>query len=415
MEKIKKRLLKTKTSSTLQINELSLDLEKKGQKVYKFGLGQSPFPVPESLVKELQKNADKKDYLNVSGLLELREAVASYHTIKNKNLYSAYDVIIGPGSKELIFQTQLIMDGDLLLPCPSWVSYEPQAQILNKKIQWLTCDAQNNWSLESEKLNKICSETPNVNKLLILNSPNNPSGTTHDDLKSLAQVASKHNVIIISDEIYAELDFSGEYKSISHFYPEGTIISNGLSKWCGAGGWRLGTFIFPKELDYIKNILRSIASETFTSVSTPIQYAAIKAFTENHDQYLIDSRRILSCIAEYIYTQLSEVGLRCQKPQGGFYMLCDFSEVISTSEKNLSSKLLCAKILKDIGFAMLPGSDFGIDEAKLITRIAFVDFDGKKAMALANGHSSLTKDFLNEACPNIVEGIDVLKHWIKSH
>ena len=231
----------------------------------------------------------------------------------------------------------------------------------------------------------------------------------------MAQVASKHNIIIISDEIYAELDFSGEYKSISHFYPEGTIISNGLSKWCGAGGWRLGTFIFPKELDYIKNILRSIASETFTSVSAPIQYAAIKAFTENHDQYLIDSRRILSCIAEHIYTQLSEVGLRCQKPQGGFYMLCDFSEVISTSEKNLSSKLLCAKILKDIGFAMLPGSDFGIDEAKLITRIAFVDFDGKKAMALANGHSSLTKDFLNEACPTIVEGIDVLKHWIKSH
>ena len=96
-------------------------------------------------------------------------------------------------------------------------------------------------------------------------------------------------------------------------------------------------------------------------------------------------------------------------------MLCDFSEIVSTSEKNRSSKLLCAKILKDIGFAMLPGSDFGIDDAKLITRIAFVDFDGKKAMALANGHSNLTKDFLNEACPNIVEGIDVLKHWIKSH
>ena len=404
-----------KPSSTLKINEVSRELESKGEKIFKFGFGQSPFEVPQDIVNELRNNAFQNKYLPMQGLKELREAVAKYTSTKKDYKYNSANVIIGPGSKELIFQTQLIMDGDLLLPCPSWVSYEPQAQILNKKIQWLTCDAQNNWSLESEKLNKICSETPNVNKLLILNSPNNPSGTTHDDLKNLAQIASKHNVIIISDEIYAELDFTGEYKSIAHFHPEGTIISSGLSKWCGAGGWRLGTFIFPNELDEIKQTLHSLASETFTAVSAPIQYAAIKTYTENFNSYLKDSRRILSCIAEYIHNELTKTGLHCQKPQGGFYMLCDFTDAILLSNEISNSTSLCKKILKDIGFAMLPGADFGIDEKHLITRIAFVDFDGNKALNLAKNQVQLSDDFLKKACPNIVNGINTLKDWISKN
>ena len=98
------------------------------------------------------------------------------------------------------------------------------------------------------------------NKLLILNSPNNPSGTSNLQLKEIAFIAKKYNLIMISDEIYAELDFKGNYQSITHFYPEGTIISSGLSKWCGAGGWRLGTMIFPKNLSFIRKAMRSISS-----------------------------------------------------------------------------------------------------------------------------------------------------------
>ena len=82
--------------------------------------------------------------------------------------------------------------------------------------------------------------------MLILNSPNNPSGTNNEELEKIAVVCKKNNIIVISDEIYSELDFNGKYESITHFYPEGTIITSGLSKWCGAGGWRLGTLIFQK-------------------------------------------------------------------------------------------------------------------------------------------------------------------------
>ena len=411
---LQKNIIGLKASATLAINELSQKLITEGKEVFKFGLGQSPFPVPDIIVKELQKNAHQKDYLNVSGLIGLREEVANYHSNKNQYKYNAESVIIGPGSKELIFQTQLVLNCDLLLPSPSWVSYEPQAQILNKKVHWIKATAETNWHLDPEELDKTCASLDSVNKLLILNSPNNPSGTTHGNLKELANVAKKHNVIIIADEIYAELDFTGEYKSITHHYPEKTIVSSGLSKWCGAGGWRIGTLVFPDELSYIRDSVRTVASETFTAVSAPIQYAAIKAYSEDHSEYLENSRLILKMIGDYIYKELSSVGVICQKPQGGFYMICDFSNVVNKTHEINNDKTLCQKILNDIGFAMLPGSDFGMEEDKLLSRIAFVDFDGSKALKMISKEKPSSDNFLDLTCPKIAKGISLLKDWIIS-
>jgi len=411
---LQNNIIGLKASATLAINELSQKLITEGKEVFKFGLGQSPFPVPDIIVKELQKNAHQKDYLNVSGLIELREEVANYHSNKNQYKYNAESVIIGPGSKELIFQTQLVLNCDLLLPSPSWVSYEPQAQIINKKVHWIKATAETNWHLDPEELDKTCASLNSVNKLLILNSPNNPSGTTHGNLKELANVAKKHNVVIIADEIYAELDFTGEYKSITHYYPEKTIVSSGLSKWCGAGGWRLGMLVFPDELSYIRDSVRTVASETFTAVSAPIQYAAIKAYSEDHSEYLENSRLILKMIGDYIYKELSSVGVMCQKPQGGFYMICDFSNVVNKTHEINNDKTLCQKILNDIGFAMLPGSDFGMEEDKLLSRIAFVDFDGSKALKMISKEKPSSDNFLDLTCPKIAKGISLLKDWIIS-
>ena len=412
MAKIKENLINIKTSSTLGINELSIKLENDGREIFKFGLGQSPFPVPDVVVKELKNNAHKKEYLNVSGLYELRQQVAQYHSKKNRYFYDAENIIIGPGSKELIFQTQLVLEGDLLLPIPSWVSYEPQAHILNKKIHWIETTAKDNWHLSPKSLDNHCKKIKNVQKLLILNSPNNPSGTIHPNLKELAAVAKAHNLIIIADEIYAELNFEGNYESITHYYPNGTIISSGISKWCGAGGWRLGNLVFPKELKNICKVLRSVVSETFTSVSAPIQYAAIKAYSEDHTQYLYYSRKILKCIANYIYKKLTDVGVLCQKPQGGFYILCDFSSVISKTNEIVDSKSFCSKILDETGFAMLPGLDFGISKDRLIARLAFVDFDGRHVLNIASKNVSLDDKFVMEHCPKISKGIESLIDWL---
>jgi len=411
---IQNNIKSLKTSATLAINELSKQLIEEGKEVFMFGLGQSPFPVPKVIVDELKSHAHQKDYLNVSGLLELREQVANYHSKKNHYHYDSENVIIGPGSKELIFQTQLALDCDLLLPSPSWVSYEPQAQIINKKVHWINAIAESNWHLTPEELDKSCEKLKSVDKLLILNSPNNPSGTIHNNLKEFARVAKKHNIIIIADEIYAELDFTGEYKSLTHFYPENTIISSGLSKWCGAGGWRIGTLTFPKELSYIKDSIRNIASETYTAVSAPIQFAAIKAYSEDHSEFLENSRLILKMIADFVHNELSSVGVSCQKPQGGFYMICDFSNISNLAKKINDDKILCQTILNEIGFAMLPGSDFGLEGDKLLSRIAFVDFDGEEALRIISEVDISENELLNIICPKIVKGISILKNWIKN-
>jgi len=408
------RFRNTEPSSTLRINEISNKLLDEGKNVYKFGLGQSPFPVPEILIETLKKNAHQKDYLNVSGLLKLREVVAKYHSKKNLYNYSEDNVIIGPGSKELIFQCQMVTEMPLLLPKPSWVSYEPQAKILKKDVNWIDTSKNTNWHLSANALRDYCKNNKYKYQLLILNSPNNPTGTNNEDLEELSKICKKNNIIVISDEIYTELDFNGNYHSISHFYPEGTIISSGLSKWCGAGGWRLGTLIFPKELKIIYDSVRSLSSETFTSVSAPIQYAAVKAYTEDHSEYLKNSRKILKKVADFVYDQLSEIGIECIRPQGGFYILCDFSKIIKHNNIINNATTLCEQVLQNTGFAMLPGKNFGIEDEKLITRMAFVDFDGNKALSFMKDNTSIKDDDFNELFPKINEGILNLKSWLKS-
>ena len=408
------RFRNTEPSSTLRINEISNKLLDEGKNVYKFGLGQSPFPVPEILIETLKKNAHQKDYLNVSGLLKLREVVAKYHSKKNLYNYSEDNVIIGPGSKELIFQCQMVTEMPLLLPKPSWVSYEPQAKILKKDVNWIDTSKNTNWHLSANALRDYCKNNKYKYQLLILNSPNNPTGTNNEELEELSKICKENNIIIISDEIYTELDFNGNYHSISHFYPEGTIISSGLSKWCGAGGWRLGTLIFPKELKIIHDSVRSLASETFTSVSAPIQYAAVKAYTEDHSEYLNNSRTILKKVADFVYDQLSEIGIECIRPQGGFYILCDFSKIIKHNNIINNATTLCEQVLQNTGFAMLPGKNFGIEDEKLITRMAFVDFDGNKALSFMKDNTSIKDDDFNELFPKINEGILNLKSWLKS-
>ncbi len=117
--------------------------------------------------------------------------------------------------------------------------------------------------------------------------------------------------------------------SIAKYYPEGTIISGGLSKWCGAGGWRLGTFTFPQSLRWLQDAMAVVASETFTSTSAPIQYAAVRAFCSDREieHYLWQSRRILDLIGKYITAALQKAGVLVSLPQGAFYLFPDFSQL----------------------------------------------------------------------------------------
>ena len=124
-------------SSTLKINEISKKLEKEGKKIFKFGFGQSPFQIPTDIVNELKNNAHQNKYLPMQGLRELRESISKYTSAQKNYSYTSENVIIGPGSKELMFLLHVIFDGEIILPAPSWVSYAPQAILGRNKIQIL--------------------------------------------------------------------------------------------------------------------------------------------------------------------------------------------------------------------------------------------------------------------------------------
>ena len=315
-------------SPTLWINERCASLRAEGRPVYSLGLGQSPFPVPQTVVEELRQNAHQKDYQPVRGLWQLREAVAEYHRRTQGVERSADDVLIGPGSKELMFLLQLVYYGDLVIPTPSWVSYAPQAQIIGRQVQWLSTDLEHEWHLTPDELETLCQRDAARPRILILNYPSNPTGRTFrvSELRALARVARKYRVILLSDEIYGELHFEGRHVSIARYYPEGTIISGGLSKWCGAGGWRLGTFVFPPSLRWLLDSMSVVASETYTSTSAPIQYAAVRAFQGGTEieTYLVQARHILKALSHYAMWQLRSCGALVAAPHGAFYLLPDF-------------------------------------------------------------------------------------------
>ena len=321
---LKKIIKNLKPSSTLRMNEISNKLEQKGKKIYRFGFGQSPFQVPDDVVNELKNNAHQNKYLSMQGLNELRTAISKYSSNKNSQNYKPENIIVGPGTKELMFLLQLLFDGDILLPAPSWVSYAPQALLSRNRTHWIVTKSENNWFPTGEEIEKIIFKDKKKNYLLFLNSPNNPSGQICNNLKEISGIARKYNILILSDEIYSELSFNQNFKSISQFYPEKTIISTGLSKWCGAGGWRLGYFIIPEALKELRDSLKILASETFSSVSAPIQYAAIAAYSNNHDEYINNSRSILKTVGEYVYENLKSNKININKPQGGFYLMPEF-------------------------------------------------------------------------------------------
>jgi len=205
-------------SSTLKINEISRELEEKGNKIFKFGFGQSPFQVPDDIVNELKVNAHQNKYLPMQGLFDLRKSVAKYTSEKKDYNYSAENVVIGPGSKELMFLLHVIFDGEIILPAPSWVSYAPQAIIGRNKIKMIQTKRENNWFPTASEIEKVVLKDKKKNYLLFLNSPNNPSGQICENLEEISKVAKKYNLIILSDEIYSELSFYENYQSLLKFF-----------------------------------------------------------------------------------------------------------------------------------------------------------------------------------------------------
>jgi aspartate aminotransferase len=410
-------------SATLAINELSNRLLKEGRVVHKLGLGQSPFPVPMPVVNALKVYAREKDYLPVEGLRELRGAVAMFHREKDRVAAKPECVLVGPGSKELMFLLQLVFYGDIIVPTPCWVSYTPQARIVGRKVHLIHTEFEGNWRITPELLEAHLAGERDAYKprVLLLNYPGNPEGGEYSsaDLKAIAKVARRFELIILSDEIYGQLNYEGNHVSIARYYPERTIISSGLSKWCGAGGWRLGTFTFPPELDWLLEAMAAVASETYTSVSAPIQCAAVRAFKGGLaiERYLWHARRILKTLGQWCCALLCEAGVRIHQPQGAFYLFLDFTPIADklAARGIRDSTTLCERLLEETGVAILPGVVFERPRNELTARLAYVNFDGSKALAASETiplDESLPEGFIQTHCAGVTVAAEKIVEWL---
>ena len=405
----KNSILKLKQSSTLVINEKCKNLINQGKKVYQFGFGQSPFPVPEKIVNALKKNAHRKEYLPIQGLSQLRESISKNLKKKTGINYPKENIVITPGSKEAMLLLHVAFNGEIILSAPSWVSYEPQAIIGRNKVHWIQTSRENNWFPTAKQLEKKIKSVKNKNLILILNSPNNPSGTICENLKELAAIAKKYSLIVLSDEIYTDLTFCNKYESISQYYPEKTFISGGLSKWCGAGGWRVGFFAVPDQLSELLENIKTLASESYSTVNSPAQFAAVEAYEGDFSEYKTKTLNILRSVGYYVYKNLKSNKVLINPPQGAFYLMPEFP-----NKKYKTSTELCESILDETGVAMLPASDFGFRPKKMLTRLCYIDFNGNEFLnAQANG-KIIDDKIIEKYAPNVVEGVKKLSNWAKN-
>lgn len=166
-------------SATLKINEHSQRLIKEGRDIIRLGLGQSPFPVPDVVVNSLQNHASEKDYLPVRGLQALRQSVADYYQRREGLEIDADSVLIGPGSKELLFNIQMACQAELIIPAPSWVSYAPQALMLGRNVRYLPTAMGNQWQISPQQLEQLPPPGDDA-RLLLLNYPSKSAGSGID-------------------------------------------------------------------------------------------------------------------------------------------------------------------------------------------------------------------------------------------
>ena len=391
---------------------------------YGFAFGQSPFPVPKLIQEALIKNVDKGAYAAVPGIPELRNAISKY----NKHYFgmdiAPERIYVGPGTKELIFNLLEVLHGTVILPTPAWLGYLPQIRFLKKNYHMLPTRA--NKKISPNDLRKLALRLQDRQKILILNNPNNPTGLLYDrlELEEIADVCREQNITVISDEIYAltTYDFS-KFVSMGAIYPEGTFVTNGLSKSHAAGGYRLGYVVFPQHAIDLRRQFKKILATEYTAVSTPIQHAAVAGFeiSKEMDEYFDVTRNIHQIMGDYTYHALTAIeGVKVTKPDATFYLLADFNTFAHDLQKAkifTSQKLSESLMVHPYHTAIVGGDSLVLERTDFSARIAYVDYDGAKVYESYQNQKPKTSsekiEFVKNNAPKIVAGIEMIAKFFE--
>lgn len=319
-------------------------------------IGQPDFNTPESIkdagIQAIRNNATA--YTPNQGYAELRKEIARYLKRRFSLSYdyaSEITVTIGAGEAIDAAIRTLVNTGDgVLIPSPGYVAYESCTKLSGGKPIFVPTFFKDGFKLKGNILEKYIR--PGV-KLLILSYPSNPTGATMDgnDLEEISRLVIKNNMLVISDEIYSELIYSGKHVSIASIdgMRERTIVINGFSKTYSMTGWRLGYIAAPSEL--MKHLIK-VHQYNVTCAPSISQAAGIEAL-KNGDDSIRAMVKEYNKRREYCFNRLRKMGLKCFEPSGAFYI---FPEI---KDFGLSSEEFCTKLLYENKLAVVPGSAFG--------------------------------------------------------
>lgn len=375
---ISERVKNINPSQTLGITAQALKMKREGKKVISFAAGEPDFDTPKN-IKEEAISAIKQGFTHYtvsSGIIELKEAVIGKLKKDNKVEYKPAEIIISNGAKQCLFNAILTVcnpEDEVLLPTPCWVSYTEQIKFAEAVPIFINTYQEDAFKLSAAQVEeKISSKT----KLLILNSPNNPTGAVYEveELKKIAQLLVKYDIYCISDEIYEKLVYDNakhlSIASLSDEIKEKIITINGVSKSYAMTGWRIGYAAGPEEI--IKGMSK-IQEHSTSNPNSIAQKASVEALNGRQDT-IEEMRRKFEERRKYMVEKLNKIkGVSCLKPSGAFYAFPNVSKILEKGVKYNGKRIinsfdLADFILKEAEVALIPGSAF---EAEGYLRLSY--------------------------------------------
>ena len=356
-------------SLTLAITAKAKEMKEKGIDVISFSAGEPDFNTPKNIINAAIKAMEDGNtkYTSVNGILQLREAICKKFKDDNGLEYNPSQIVVSTGAKQSLANTFLAIlnPGDeVIVSTPYWVSYHELIKLADGKTVFVEGDEKSNYKFTKENLEKAVTAKT---KAIVLNTPNNPTGTIYnkEELEVIADFAKKYNIIIISDEMYEKLIYDNEnhisIASLSKDAYERTIVINGLSKSYAMTGWRIG---YCAASEKIAKLMISIQSHVTSNVCSITQYAALEALSGPQDEITkmineFEKRR------NYMINRIESIdNLSIVKPKGAFYIMINIENCLG---KEINGKILndsmefCASLLENEKLAVIPGKAFGLN------------------------------------------------------
>jgi aspartate aminotransferase len=386
---LSKRVKEIKPSPTLSLDAKAKELISKGEDIISFGAGEPDFPSPDEACEWGKRAIDqgKTKYTAVDGIPELKKAVAKRFEYFFGVKYDTKEIIVTPGAKMAIYEAlfSLVDEGDeVIILSPYWVSYPDMVKMVGGIPKFVETKPENNFEPNPDDIaNAISSRT----KVLILNFPCNPTGAvaSPDVFKEIAKIVSKKDVFVISDEIYGTLVYDGVFESFARFLKEKTLVIWGMSKTYSMTGWRIGFGLGPEK---IISAMRKVQSQTTSNPTTISQYASLGALEEESQKFVRETTEKFKQRRDLIFNLLCELGIKCVKPRGAFYIFPDVSEFLGGKVKTTDE--LSDFLLENYKVLVIPGSGFG---AEGFIRLSF----------------ALSEEKIREGVKRIKEGLSSLK------